>query len=124
MADSEVERSGDKLFYKGETGAKWDYTSGLLAQTLLQLDARLSEERYQPFVEKLIGSFIQADGTIRRYKLDDYNIDHVAPGKAILRLYSLTGDERYQKAAALLRSQLTTHPRTSEGGFWHKKRYP
>jgi unsaturated rhamnogalacturonyl hydrolase len=124
MADSQVSRSGNTLFYKGETGAKWDYTSGLFAHALLQLDGRLCEERYQPFVEKLIGSFIQPDGTISRYKLDEYNIDWVAPGKAVLRLYGLTGDERYRKAAALLRSQLATHPRTSEGGFWHKKRYP
>jgi unsaturated rhamnogalacturonyl hydrolase len=124
MADSEVARSGTTLFYTDETGAKWDYTSGLLAQSLLELDRRLGEERYQPFVEKLIGSFIQPDGAINRYDLDNYNIDHIAPGKAILRLYGLTGDERYRKAAVLLRSQLATHPRTSEGGFWHKKRYP
>ena len=122
MADSEIARTGNKLDYA--SGAKWDYTSGLLAHSLLQLDVRLCEQRYQPFVEKLIGSFIQSDGKILRYKLDDYNIDHVTPGKAILRLYGLTGDERYQKAAVLLRSQLATHPRTSEGGFWHKKRYP
>ena len=124
IADSEVGRLGNRLFYNGETGAKWDYTSGLFAHSLLQLDARLWVERYQPFVEKLIGSFIEPDGAIHRYKLDDYTIDHIAPGKAVLRLYSLTGDERYRKAAALLRSQLATHPRTSEGGFWHKKRYP
>ena len=124
MADSEVGRLGDKLFYKGENGPKWDYTSGLLAYSLLQLDSRLCEERYQPYVEKLIGSFIEPDGTIHRYKLDDYNIDHVTPGKAVLKLYGLTGDEHYRKAALLLRSQLASHPRTSEGGFWHKKRYP
>ncbi|MFT3870215.1 MAG: glycoside hydrolase family 88 protein [Nibricoccus sp.] len=124
MADSEVKRSGDSLFYRGEKGAKWDYTSGLLAYSLLKLDERLSAEQYQPFVEKLIGSFVKNDGTIHKYQVETYNIDHVAPGKAILRLYSLTGDERYRKAAALLRSQLATHPRTSEGGFWHKKRYP
>jgi unsaturated rhamnogalacturonyl hydrolase len=123
MADSEVARSGDSLFYKGERGAKWDYTSGLLAHSLLQLDARLCEERYQPFAEKLIGSFIQPNGQIHRYNVDTYNIDHVAPGKAVLRLYSVTGEERYRKAAALLRSQLATHPRTTDRGFWHKKRY-
>ena len=42
----------------------------------------------------------------------------------MLALYQITKEERYQKAAALLRRQLDTHPRTSEGGFWHKKRYP
>ena len=30
----------------------------------------------------------------------------------------------YKEAADLLRKQLAEHPRTSEGGFWHKQRYP
>src|SRR6185369_15652334 len=30
----------------------------------------------------------------------------------------------YLKAATLLREQLRHHPRTNEGGFWHKKIYP
>jgi unsaturated rhamnogalacturonyl hydrolase len=39
-------------------------------------------------------------------------------------LYATTGDERYKKAAFHLREQLQTHPRTSQGGFWHKQIYP
>ena len=38
-------------------------------------------------------------------------------------LYRVTGKDKYKKAADLLRSQLKTHPRTNEGGFWHKKIY-
>src|SRR6185369_12614688 len=44
--------------------------------------------------------------------------------RSLIMLYKVTGDEKYYKAATLLRSQLLTHPRTQEGGFWHKKRYP
>src|SRR5205823_6008595 len=29
----------------------------------------------------------------------------------------------YAKAATLLRKQLDTQPRTTDGGFWHKQRY-
>jgi unsaturated rhamnogalacturonyl hydrolase len=39
-------------------------------------------------------------------------------------LYEETDDERYPTAIKLLRKQLATQPRTSEGGFWHKKIYP
>ncbi len=39
-------------------------------------------------------------------------------------LYRVTGEEKYLKAVQLLRSQLKSHPRTNEGGFWHKKIYP
>jgi unsaturated rhamnogalacturonyl hydrolase len=36
----------------------------------------------------------------------------------------MTGEEKYRKAAALLRQQLRLQPRTASGGFWHKKIYP
>jgi unsaturated rhamnogalacturonyl hydrolase len=42
----------------------------------------------------------------------------------LFSLYETSGDERYRKAAYLLREQLRTHPRTNAGGFWHKKIYP
>ena len=68
--------------------------------------------------------FVNDDGSIRTYSLDEYNIDNILPGRNLLFLYKLTGEEKYRKAAATLREQLKTHPRTSEGGFWHKKIYP
>ena len=68
--------------------------------------------------------YIEADGTIKTYKLSDFNIDNVAPGKTLLRLYADTKNEKYKNAADTLRKQLSLHPRTNEGGFWHKKIYP
>ncbi|MFX8660972.1 glycoside hydrolase family 88 protein, partial [Acinetobacter baumannii] len=43
---------------------------------------------------------------------------------SLLTLYSVTGNEKYWKAATQLREQLRSQPRTKEGGFWHKKIYP
>ena len=42
----------------------------------------------------------------------------------MLALWQITQDERYHNAATLLRKQLDTQPRTGDGGFWHKQRYP
>jgi unsaturated rhamnogalacturonyl hydrolase len=39
-------------------------------------------------------------------------------------VYEKTGEEKYKKALYNLRDQLNSHPRTGEGGFWHKLRYP
>jgi unsaturated rhamnogalacturonyl hydrolase len=36
----------------------------------------------------------------------------------------VTGKEKYLKACHQLYAQLQKHPRTNEGGFWHKKIYP
>ena len=64
------------------------------------------------------------DGEIREYEEAEYNIDSVTPGRNLLRLYERTKQEKYKKAVDLLRRQLKKHPKTSEGAFWHKKKYP
>jgi unsaturated rhamnogalacturonyl hydrolase len=103
---------------------KWDYTAGLFTLSLLKLNEEVPTRAYVDFSADTIGSFIAPDGSIQGYKLDDYNIDNIAPGKTAVALYRLTKEERYKNCADLLRKQLKTHPRTSEGGFWHKQRYP
>jgi unsaturated rhamnogalacturonyl hydrolase len=115
MADSQMARMGP---------ARWDYTVGLFTLSLLQLHGRSPNPAYIECAQKSIGSLVDAGGKIQGYKLEDYNLDNINPGRTILALYELTKDERYRKAAALLRKQFDTHPRTSEGGFWHKQRYP
>ncbi len=76
------------------------------------------------FAENAIGSFISANGMIRGYKVEDYSLDNINPGRTALDLYQLIGDERYKRAADILRKQLDLQPRTADGGFWHKQRYP
>ena len=39
-------------------------------------------------------------------------------------LFDRTKDPRYEKVIHTLRDQLESQPRTADGGFWHKKRYP
>ncbi len=124
MADSETARRGDKLAWREGRNAKWDYTAGLFTLSLLKLNQVIPTPAYVEFSKDAIGSFIKADGGIQGYKLEDFNIDNIAPGKTVLALYEVTKEERYRKCAELLRKQLATHPRTSDGGFWHKQRYP
>jgi unsaturated rhamnogalacturonyl hydrolase len=121
MADSQITRFGDKTNYK--EGKKWDYALHVTLLGMLELSAHTGDPKYASFVEKSTGTWIGKDGTISGYKIEDYNIDNIAPGRTLLALHKLTGDERYKKAAAILRSQFDKHPRTSDGGFWHKKRY-
>jgi unsaturated rhamnogalacturonyl hydrolase len=124
MANSETARRGNKLSSREGSSAKWDYTAGLFTLSLLKLNEVVPTPDYVAFSENAIGSFISSDGSIEGYKPAEYNIDNIAPGKTAIALYELTKDEKYRKCADLLRKQLETHPRTSQGGFWHKKRYP
>jgi len=124
MADSETARRGDKLAWRSGRNVKWDYTAGLFTLSLLKLNEKVPTPAYVDFSKDAIGSFIGPDGSIQGYKPEEYNIDNIAPGKTVIALYELTKEERYKKCADLLRKQLDTHPRTSQGGFWHKQRYP
>ena len=80
--------------------------------------------KYYNYIQKCMDFYVQEDGSIKGYRPDEYNIDHINNGKLILLLYRVTGKKNIKKHADLLRDQLRTHPRTTEGGFWHKKIYP
>jgi unsaturated rhamnogalacturonyl hydrolase len=103
---------------------KWSYEQGVLLKGIEGVWERTGDGKYFNYIQHVIDRFVNADGTIRTYKLEDYNIDNVLSGRSLLLLYKVTGQEKYRKAAALLREQLKTQPRTAEGGFWHKKIYP
>lgn len=124
LAKSEMSRRGETLFKDGSPAARWEYTSGLFAHALLALGERTGDKATADYAAKLVDSFIQADGSIAGYQQADYNIDMITPGRAVLRLYEETGEARLKTALDELRGQLARQPKTSDGGFWHKQRYP
>ncbi|KGE72768.1 glycoside hydrolase family 88/105 protein [Spirochaeta lutea] len=104
--------------------ALWHYEHGVLMQSLLALGLEVEDQSYEDFVVLRMQTLVTEGGEIPTYRLEDYNLDQINPGKVLLELYARRGEERYKKAAQTLRYQLQYHPRTSEGGFWHKKIYP
>jgi unsaturated rhamnogalacturonyl hydrolase len=104
--------------------SKWSYEQGVVLKGIEGLWLSTGDGRYFSFIQKGMDNFVNADGTIRTYKAEDYNLDNINSGKILLLLYKVTGQDKYRKAAVLLREQLKNHPRTSDGGFWHKKIYP
>ena len=123
LADSQMQRLGDRLAWTEGGNAKWDYTAGLFTLSLLKLNEGETNSARLNFVTNAIGSFISADGKIQGYKPGEYQLDAINPGKTVLALWRLTREDRYAKCATRLREQLNTQPRTSDGGFWHKQRY-
>jgi unsaturated rhamnogalacturonyl hydrolase len=103
---------------------RWHYEPGVVLLALYRVWSKTGDARHHDYVKDNIDSFVGPDGSIRTYRLEEYNLDQINEGKLLLPLYEATGDERYKKAAALLRAQLKTQPRTNAGGFWHKQIYP
>ena len=124
MVLSAIHRRKNTLAYgKSEKGI-WDYTTGLLLLGILKVWEKTSNNIYFNYVKNIIDSFINDNGTINGYKVEEYNIDNINCGKTLFPLYKVTNDGKYKKAIFLLMKQLETHPRIEQGGFWHKKIYP
>jgi len=114
----------DSIVYDKSREAIWNYDQGVVYNGLSDLWKYTGNADYFRYIKKHIDDYISDDGSIRTYHKEDYNLDNVRNGDALLMLYKVTGEEKYWKAASLLYSQLKTQPRTNEGGFWHKKVYP
>jgi unsaturated rhamnogalacturonyl hydrolase len=124
LARSEMDRRGDRMFYQEGTRARWEYTHGLFSYALVTLGNASGQGDILDYGERLASTFVTPEGQIRTFRKEEYNIDLIPPGRTLYHLYRKTGDARYQQAIEVLMDQLHTHPRTSEGGFWHKQRYP
>ncbi len=114
----------DSFMLPNDKAPKWRYDQGVILKGIEGIWNATGDGKYFNYIQKSMDYYVKDDGTIKGYKHDEFNIDHVNNGKLLLLLYRVTGKDKYRKAAKLLRNQLTDHPRTSEGGFWHKKIYP
>jgi unsaturated rhamnogalacturonyl hydrolase len=105
-------------------GTNWSYDQGIVLQGLQSVWQQSAKNEYFSYIQKSMDRYVGTDGSIRTYKANDYTLDNILSGRSLLFLQQVLGTEKYYKAASLLRRQLNEQPKTPEGGFWHKKRYP
>ncbi|MGC4231609.1 MAG: glycoside hydrolase family 88 protein [Niabella sp.] len=111
-------------FSMGGRPARWSYDQGVILKGIEGIWQATGDAKWFKYIEHSMDHYVRPDGSIKDYDQAHYNIDHINNGKALLTIYRVTGKEKYKKAVELLRKQLLTHPRTKEGGFWHKQIYP
>ncbi|MDO7848310.1 glycoside hydrolase family 88 protein [Hymenobacter sp. M29] len=127
MADAFISWNPDSIVVGEAKASRWNYEQGLMYTALERVWERTGDPRYANYIQKDLNRFVQKDGSIRTYRADEFQLDHITPGRGLLllsQLGSVPDQDKYIKAAQLLRKQLDTQPRTKEGGFWHKKIYP
>ncbi|MCB2358089.1 glycoside hydrolase family 105 protein [Clostridium estertheticum] len=117
MADSVIKRNTNLTDH-------WGYEYGLTLDGIAEVWKQTGDEKYLDYIVEIMDHFVQEDGNIIGYRLNEYNIDHLNNGKILITLYKETGNEKYKKALELLKKQIETQPRTTEGVFWHKNIYP
>lgn len=124
MAESDMKRNPQAWMIDFRKSPKWGYTNGLMGSAYLELSLETDNDIYKNYLKNgYYDVLIDSAGQIKGYKMRDYNIDKINSGKALFALYKSTGDNRYKTVMDTLRSQMASHPRTRDGGFWHKKRY-
>ena len=101
---------------------KWQYDVAMLAMTIDKLGE--VDQKYSNYMKTYFDYFVNEDGTVKKYNIEEYNLDRINPAKSLFTLYKRTGDEKYNKAIQLFVKQMEHHPKTQSGGYWHKKVYP
>ncbi len=124
MAQTVLQRNADYWSLDFSDKPKWTYTYGLVFKAMWDVWKINQDPALLAYIEGYYDTLINDDGAIQTYDIKQYNIDMIKPGSVLLELYNLTKKEKYRQAIITLRQQMKNHPRTSEGGFWHKKRYP
>lgn len=122
MANSVMNLHDTLLYYDGKDKIKWQYDVAMLAMTIDKLGE--VDQQYSDYMKQYFDYFINDDGSVKKYKLEEYNLDRINPAKSLFTLYKRTGDEKYHKAIGQFVQQMENHPTTKSGGFWHKKVYP
>jgi unsaturated rhamnogalacturonyl hydrolase len=115
MANTTVSRWPKGNFVGEDKPWVWNYELGVLLQGMDAVWYHTADGAYYSYIKASIDPFVNPDGTISTYKPENNALDDLVLGKELLLLYGVTQDARYYKAAALLREQLNTHPRTRCG---------
>src|SRR6476469_4412183 len=56
--------------------ARWSYEQGVMMKGIEGVWRNTSDKNYLDLIQQAMDRFIDDDGTIRTYKLEDYNIDN------------------------------------------------
>lgn len=114
----------DSFLIGNDKAAKWRYDQGVILKGIELVWKQSGKGSWYNYIQRSMDFHLTSDGRIRGYKPGEFNIDHINNGKLLLLLYRVTENKKYKLAADQLRQQLREHPRTREGGFWHKQVYP
>jgi unsaturated rhamnogalacturonyl hydrolase len=104
--------------------ANWNYEIGVVSMGMERLWKATGDIKYYNYIKHIVDKFIAEDGTIKTYKLSDYNSDNIPTGRQILTILQTQNIAKYKKAADILKNQIDWMPRNAAGGYWHKLIYP
>ena len=110
--------------YQPYKGGAWCYEDGCIYRGLILLDRVRPNGPWRAHLRRLVDAQVGQDGALAGYRIEEFNIDNILSGRALIALDAMVRDGRYRKAADTLIGQCARQPRTRSGNYWHKQRYP
>ncbi len=105
---------------------RWNYEYGYFLNATFLRWKNTQNPAYLAYIKKWADHFVDDEGKLdpKHYKVDEYKLDDILPGRLLISLHEVTQEEKYKLAAMQLRNHLRNQPKTSDGGYWHKQIYP
>lgn len=120
---SEMKRVPKSFLLDFAQKPRWSYVMGIELGGMLDTYKKYGNKEILDYCKMYTDTMINPDGSIRNYKLSDYNLDNVRTGHFVAKMYQLLPEEKNRKALFTLMEQMKNQPRTKEGVYWHKAIY-
>ena len=95
----------------------WCYPQGYFLMGLEKLWNSTGDRQYYDYILSWANQVVNPDGTLRYFK--GKSMDDMMAGSVIVWAYKQTKDEKFRKAAEIIRKSYDDYPRTTDGVFWH-----
>lgn len=95
----------------------WCYPQGYFLMGLDKLWQATDEAKYYNYILNWANEVVRPDGSLVYFKGN--SMDDMMAGAVIVWAYRHTGEEKFKKAADIIRKSYDDYPRTSDGVFWH-----
>jgi unsaturated rhamnogalacturonyl hydrolase len=121
MADHVMAQS-DRLIHYVSGEPKWAYDVAFLGMAIDRLGS--IDTKYSKYLDDWVHYFVHDDGSVTDYRLEEYNLDRIFPGRNVITVHKRNPEPKLKIAIDRFIEQLKSHPKTHSGGYWHKKIYP
>ncbi|HEY0732694.1 MAG TPA: glycoside hydrolase family 88 protein, partial [Chitinophagaceae bacterium] len=74
----------DSFVLENDKFAKWRYDQGVILKGIEGIWYATGDAKWFNYIQKSMDFYVQNDGSIKGYKKDEFNIDHINNGKLLL----------------------------------------
>lgn len=100
---------------------RWHYHQGVYLYGMYRVWEQTNKEVYFSYLKEYVDELIDEEGNFY-FRRDE--LDAIQPGLLLFPIYEKSKLKKYKVAADKLRNLLKTINRTTDGGYWHKDKYP